>query len=138
MSAPAKRVLLIDDHEMSRRGLQAMLSTTDLVEVVGEAGDCEAGLAQVTALRPDIVLLDIRMPGVDGLACLGEIKKLDDPVAVVIVTAHDDRRYVLDAVRRGAAGYLLKEAIDGRGPDDDRGGRRAASWPSVRTCSARR
>src|SRR4029077_8019468 len=79
---PAKRVLLIDDHEMSRRGLQAMLSTTDLVEVVGEAGDCESGLAQVTALRPDIVLLDIRMPGVDGLACLGEIKKLDDPVAV--------------------------------------------------------
>jgi DNA-binding NarL/FixJ family response regulator len=110
MTAPAKRIVLIDDHEMSRRGLQAMLSTTDLVEVVGEAGDCESGLAQVTALRPDIVLLDIRMPGVDGLACLGEIKKLEDPVAVVIVTAHDDRRYVLDAVRRGAAGYLLKDA----------------------------
>jgi CheY-like chemotaxis protein len=74
MTGKAKRVLLIDDHEMSRRGLQAMLSTTDLVEVVGEAGNCEAGLARITALQPDIVLLDIRMPGVDGLACLGEIK----------------------------------------------------------------
>ena len=108
-----KRVLLVDDHEMSRRGLEAMLSTADWVEVVGEAGGCEAGLSQITALRPDIVLLDIRMPGVDGLACLAEIKKLDHPVAVVIVTMYDDRHYVLEAIRRGAAGYLLKEATTG-------------------------
>jgi DNA-binding NarL/FixJ family response regulator len=108
-----KRVLLVDDHEMSRRGLEAMLSTAEWVEVVGEAGACEAGLAQITALRPDIVLLDIRMPGVDGLACLAEIKKLVHPVAVVIVTMYDDRHYVLEAIRRGAAGYLLKEATTG-------------------------
>ena len=95
-----RRVLLVDDHEMSRRGLEAMLSTADWVEVVGEAGSCESGLAEIAARRPDIVLLDIRMPGVDGLACLAEIKKLDHPVAVVIVTMYDDRHYVLEAIRR--------------------------------------
>ena len=104
------RVLLIDDHEMSRRGLEAMLSTADWIEVVGEADGCEPGLVQIERLRPDIVLLDIRMPGLDGLQCLEEIKKLEHPVAVVIVTLYNDRRYVLEAIRRGAAGYVLKEA----------------------------
>ena len=104
------RVLLIDDHEMSRRGLAAMLSTVDWVEVVGEAEGCQSGLAEIERHRPDIVLLDIRMPDMDGLACLEAIKGLDHPVAVVIVTLYDDRRYVLDAIRKGAAGYLLKDA----------------------------
>ena len=107
------RVLLIDDHEMSRRGLEAMLSTADWIEVVGEADGCEPGLVQIERLRPDIVLLDIRMPGLDGLQCLVEIKKLEHPVAVVIVTLYSDRRYVLEAIRRGAAGYVLKEASTG-------------------------
>jgi DNA-binding NarL/FixJ family response regulator len=104
------RVLLIDDHEMARRGLEAMLSTAPWVEVVGEADGCEPGLVQIERLRPDVVLLDIRMPGLDGLQCLEEIKKLEHPVAVVIVTLHSDRRYVLGAIRRGAAGYVLKDA----------------------------
>ena len=104
------RVLLIDDHEMARRGLQAMLSTADWLEVVGEADGCATGVAAIERLKPDIVLLDIRMPGVDGLACLDEIKRLEHAVAVVIVTLYDDRRYVLEAIRRGAAGYLLKDA----------------------------
>lgn len=110
MSRPARRVLLVDDHEMSRRGLEAMLSAAGWLQVVGEAGACEAGLDQVRRLRPDIVLLDIRMPGLDGLTCLDEIKRLDHPVAVIIVTLYSDRRYVLEAIRRGAAGYVLKEA----------------------------
>lgn len=113
MTETPSRVLLIDDHEMSRRGLEAMLSTADWVQVVGEADGCETGLAQIERLRPDIVLLDIRMPGIDGLQCLEEIKKLDHPVAVVIVTLYNDRRYVLEAIRRGAAGYVLKEASTG-------------------------
>jgi DNA-binding NarL/FixJ family response regulator len=95
---------------MARRGLEAMLSTADWIEVVGEADDCARGLEAIAALRPDIVLLDIRMPETDGLACLERIKAGDDPVAVVIVTLYDDRRYVLEAIRRGAAGYLLKDA----------------------------
>jgi DNA-binding NarL/FixJ family response regulator len=104
------RVLLIDDHEMARRGLEAMLSTADWIEVVGDADDCESGMAAVERLQPDIVLLDIRMPGTDGLACLEQIKARPEPVAVVMVTLYDDRRYVLEAIRRGAAGYLLKDA----------------------------
>lgn len=104
------RVLLVDDHEMARRGLAAMLSTADWIEIAGEAGDCRTGLDAIDELGPDIVLLDIRMPGTDGLACLERIKARPDPVAVVIVTLYDDRRYVLEAIRRGAAGYLLKDA----------------------------
>ena len=104
------RVLLIDDHEMARRGLQAMLSTADWIEVVGEADDCEAGVVQAERLQPDIALLDIRMPGVDGLACLDRIRSSGIPVAVIMVTLYDDRRYVLEAIRRGASGYLLKDA----------------------------
>jgi DNA-binding NarL/FixJ family response regulator len=104
------RVLLIDDHEMARRGLEAMLSTADWIEVVGDADDCAGGIAAVERLKPDIVMLDIRMPGVDGLACLEQLKARPEPVAVVIVTLYDDRRYVLEAIRRGAAGYLLKDA----------------------------
>lgn len=108
--AKRSRVLLIDDHEMARRGLGAMLSTADWIEVVGEADACEPGVDLARRLKPDIVMLDIRMPGTDGLACLDLLKQLDRPVAVVIVTLYDDRRYVLEAIRRGAAGYLLKDA----------------------------
>ena len=109
MTQPS-RVLLVDDHEMARRGLTAMLSTAEWIEVVGEAGDCASGIAAIEQHRPDVVLLDIRMPGQDGLACLEAIKHLDHPVAVVMVTLYDDRHYVLEAIRRGAAGYLLKDA----------------------------
>ena len=110
MTDGGSRVFLIDDHELSRRGLEAMLSTADWIEVVGEAEGCEHGLEQIVRLRPDIVLLDIRMPDMDGLACLTAIKELEHPVAVVMVTLYDDRRYVLEAIRRGAAGYVLKDA----------------------------
>ncbi len=113
MTESPSRVLLIDDHEMSRRGLAAMLSTADWVQVVGEADGCTTALAEIERLRPDIVLLDIRMPDMDGLTCLDEIKRLDHPVAVVMVTLYNDRRYVLEAIRRGAAGYVLKEASTG-------------------------
>jgi DNA-binding NarL/FixJ family response regulator len=101
---------LIDDHEMSRRGLAAMLSSAGWLQVVGEADGCATGLEAIERLRPDLVLLDIRMPGVDGLACLDAIGRRADPVAVVIVTLYDDRAYVLEAIRRGAAGYVLKDA----------------------------
>ncbi len=108
--AKRSRVLLIDDHEMARRGLTAMLSTADWIEVVGESENCELGVELAQRLKPDIVMLDIRMPGMDGLTCLDQLKQLERPVAVVIVTLYDDRHYVLEAIRRGAAGYLLKDA----------------------------
>jgi DNA-binding NarL/FixJ family response regulator len=104
------RVLLIDDHEMARRGLRAMLSAADWIEVAGEGDSCESGLKLAEELQPDMVLLDIRMPGLDGLACLERLKARHPQIAVIIVTLYDDRRYVLEAIRRGAAGYLLKDA----------------------------
>ncbi len=104
------RVLLIDDHEMARRGLRAMLSAADWIDVVGEGDSCESGLGLAEILQPDLVLLDIRMPGIDGLACLERLKAGWPRMSVVIVTLYDDRRYVLEAIRRGAAGYLLKDA----------------------------
>jgi DNA-binding NarL/FixJ family response regulator len=104
------RVLLIDDHEMARRGLRAMLSAADWIDVVGEGDSCETGLKLAEELDPNMVLLDIRMPGLDGLACLERLKARHPRIAVVIVTLYDDRRYVLEAIRRGAAGYLLKDA----------------------------
>src|SRR4051794_28940972 len=110
MSRAPSRVLLIDDHEMSRRGLEAMLSTDPSIDVVGHADGCATGLEAVDRLSPDVVLPDIRMPGMDGLACLDAIKALPRPVAVVIVTLYDDPAYVLEAIRRGAAGYVLKDA----------------------------
>ncbi len=103
------RVLLIDDHEMARRGLEAMLSAAEWIEVVGGADGCETGLELAARLHPDVVLLDIRMPGVDGLGCLDRLKELDQPVAVLMVTLYDDQRQVMEAIRRGAAGYLLKD-----------------------------
>ena len=104
------RVLLIDDHEMARRGLRAMLSAADWIDVVGEGDSCESGLKLAEELEPNMVMLDIRMPGMDGLACLERLKARHPRIAVVIVTLYDDRRYVLEAIRRGAAGYLLKDA----------------------------
>jgi DNA-binding NarL/FixJ family response regulator len=104
------RVLLIDDHEMARRGLRAMLAAADWIEVAGEGDSCETGLKLADELQPDVVMLDIRMPGLDGLACLERLKAGHPRMAVVIVTLYDDRRYVLEAIRRGAAGYLLKDA----------------------------
>jgi len=105
-----RRVLLVDDHEMARRGLGAMLATADWIELVGEAADCESAVAAATTLAPDLILLDIRMPGTDGLACLETIKASAHPAAVVMVTLYDDRHYILEAIRRGASGYLLKDA----------------------------
>jgi DNA-binding NarL/FixJ family response regulator len=103
-------VLLIDDHELARRGLEAMLATAGWISVVGGTADCLSGVEAAERLHPDIVLLDIQMPGIDGLACIDRLKALDQPIAIVIVTLHDDRRYIIDAIRRGAAGYLLKDA----------------------------
>lgn len=110
MNRDRTTVLLIDDHELARRGLEAMLATAGWITVVDGAPDCLSGVEAVERLAPDIVLLDIHMPDIDGLACLAHLKALERPVAVVIVTLYDDRRYVIDAIRRGAAGYILKDA----------------------------
>ncbi len=104
------RILIVDDHEMARKGLAAMLGTTDWLSIVGEAADCASGLDLARRLRPDVVLLDIRMPGGDGLACIEPLRSLIPPPSIVVVTFYDDTAYILEALRRGAGGYLLKDA----------------------------
>src|SRR5215472_11862681 len=88
--------------------LRTILGSADDIEVVGEAYDGAAGVEAVVRNRPDVVLMDLRMPGVDGLTAIERIGKLADPPAVVVLTTFDADQYVLRALRAGAAGFLVK------------------------------
>jgi DNA-binding NarL/FixJ family response regulator len=104
-------VLLVDDQVLIRAGLRALLDAEPGMVVVGEAGDGDAAVEVARALRPDVVLMDIRMPGTDGLAATRSIS--DDPdldgVHVVILTTFEQDDYVFEAIRSGAAGFLVKD-----------------------------
>jgi two-component system response regulator DevR len=117
MTAPAKpriRLVLVDDSEVVRVGLRALLGTSPAIEVAGEAGGVAAGVELCTRVRPDVALLDIRLPDGTGLdACRQVLKKLPD-TRVLILTSVADDALVDEAIRAGAHGYLLKE-VDGRG-----------------------
>lgn len=103
-------VLIVDDHTVAREGLRAMLETDSQVQVVGEAADGLAALDRVAELKPKVVLMDIRMPGIDGLEATHRIKTEYPSTAVIMITSYDDDPLVVDAVRAGAGGYLLKDA----------------------------
>ena len=103
------RVLLVDDDALVRSGLRMMLGGADSVEVVGEADDGRAVLPAVDRHRPDVVLMDIRMPELDGIAATRLLRAQPDPPAVVVLTTFDADEYVLRALRAGAAGFLLKD-----------------------------
>lgn len=105
--SPAIRVLVVDDHPMVREGLRSMLTGGD-VEVVGEAGSGADALRCVGELEPDVVLLDVELPDLDGLSVLRRIKEIAPRVPVLIVSMHDDHGRVRRAVEAGAAGYVLK------------------------------
>ena len=102
------RVIIVDDEPMVCGFLRTILSSAEDVEVVDEAHDGAAGVEAVVRGRPDVVLMDLRMPGVDGLTAIERINKLADPPAVVVLTTFDADRYVLRALRAGAAGFLVK------------------------------
>jgi DNA-binding NarL/FixJ family response regulator len=106
------RVALVDDQALLRAGLRALLDAEDGIEVVGEAGDGEEAVAMAREQRPDVVLMDIRMPGVDGLEATRRIAADADlaGVKVVVLTTFEVDEYVFEALRGGAAGFLLKEA----------------------------
>jgi DNA-binding NarL/FixJ family response regulator len=103
------RVLLVDDDPLVRSGLRMMLAGAEQIEVVGEADDGRGVLAAVDLHRPDVVLMDIRMPQVDGIAATRLLRGQPDPPAVVVLTTFDADEYVLRALRAGAAGFLLKD-----------------------------
>lgn len=111
--APA-RVLIADDHALLRAGMRAMLAGEPDVEVVGEAADGREAVELCRELRPDLVLMDVGMPEMDGMEATREIKARYPAVSVLVVTAHPSPDYVLDAVRAGAAGYLFKTANGGQ------------------------
>jgi DNA-binding NarL/FixJ family response regulator len=103
------RVLVVDDHPVVRQGLRTFLDVQDGIQVVGEASDGATCVSQVERLRPDVVLLDLRMPGVDGTEALRRIQALPDPPRVLVVTSFTEPSAVLPAVRAGAAGYVYKD-----------------------------
>jgi DNA-binding NarL/FixJ family response regulator len=102
------RVLLADDHTLIRAGIRGLVEELPGVQVAGEAGDGHEALRLAEQLRPDVVLLDIGMPGLNGLEVTARLAKLDPAVRVVILSMHISEEYVLQALRAGAAGYLLK------------------------------
>jgi DNA-binding NarL/FixJ family response regulator len=106
------RVLLADDQEMIRTGVRMILEAEDDLEVVGEARDGQDAVAKARRLQPDVVLMDIRMPGLDGVDATRELRRTDPPVdtRVLILTTYDLDEYVFAALRAGADGFLLKHA----------------------------
>lgn len=103
-------VLLVDDHDLVRAGLKAMLSGESSFEVVGEGASGREAVEQAKALRPDLILMDVRMPDIDGIEATRRVKERFPGISVVMLTMYESQDYMLEAVRAGAAGYVLKDA----------------------------
>jgi DNA-binding NarL/FixJ family response regulator len=108
------RVLIVDDDALVRGALRMMLSGSDGIEVVGEAGDGEEVAAAVADHRPEVVLMDIRMPRLDGIAATAALRRRPDPPEVIVLTTFDADENVLRALRAGASGFLLKDTPPAR------------------------
>ena len=117
------RVVLVDDHAVIRAGLAQLIATADDIEVVGQAADGATAVEQARALKPDVVLMNLQMPGVDGVTATREIVAAGLGVDVLVLTSYSDNERILDALDAGAVGYLLKDAD----PDDVLTGIRAVS-----------
>lgn len=102
------RVLIVDDHTVMRAGVRAVLSSVEDLEVVGEAGNADEALAQVTRLKPDIVFMDISLPGVGGIELTRRLHRQHPEIKVIILTFHEGDEYFVQAMRAGAAGYVVK------------------------------
>jgi DNA-binding NarL/FixJ family response regulator len=103
------RLLLVDDQSIIRRGLSAVLEVEEGLEIVGEADHGEAAIAQVAALKPDVVLMDVRMPVMDGVAATRILSQQENAPKILVLTTFDDTAAAQQALQAGAAGYLLKD-----------------------------
>jgi two-component system response regulator NreC len=104
------RVLVVDDHTLIRQGIVGLLESQPDIEVVGQAGNGREAVAAAQAIGPDVVLMDIAMPGINGLTATREMKERRPDVRVLILTIHDREDYLFQALRAGASGYVLKGA----------------------------
>jgi DNA-binding NarL/FixJ family response regulator len=101
-------VLLVDDDDLMRAGLRSVLSSSETIEVVGEAGDGRAAIEQALELRPDVILMDVRMPNLDGISATREVLAARPEAKVIILTTFEEDDYIFGALNAGASGFLLK------------------------------
>lgn len=105
------KILLVDDHAIMRDGIRAMLSLDNDIDIVGEAADGKEAMEKVEELAPDVVIMDIAMPGMDGLEATRRIRKRNGKIKVLVLTQHDNREYILTAIKAGISGYVPKRAL---------------------------
>jgi RNA polymerase sigma factor (sigma-70 family) len=108
MSAHRVRVLIADDDDLMRAGLRAVFSSDETIDVVGEAGDGRAAITRARELGPDVVLMDVRMPNLDGIAATRDVLAVSPELKVIILTTFEQDDYIFGALRAGASGFLLK------------------------------
>ena len=105
------KVLIVDDHAIMRDGIRALLSINEDIEVVGEASEGKEALKKVPELKPDVIVMDIAMPGMDGMEATRQMVKGNSKVKVLVLTQHDNKEYILSAIKAGAAGFVPKRAM---------------------------
>jgi DNA-binding NarL/FixJ family response regulator len=105
------RILIADDHALMRDGIRALLTTHEDMEVVGEAADGKEAIEKTQQLAPDVVIMDISMPRMDGLEAIRRIRKKQPGVKTLVLTQHDNQEYILSVVKAGASGFLPKKAV---------------------------
>jgi DNA-binding NarL/FixJ family response regulator len=128
MTAALIRLFLLDDHEVVRRGLKDLLDQEDDIEVVGESGLAQDAIARIPTIKPDVAVLDARLPDGSGIEVCRDIRSLDPSIAVIILTSYDDDDALFAAIMAGAAGYVLKQV---RGTDLVEAVRRVAGGQSL-------
>ena len=105
------KILVVDDHAVMRDGIRALLGLYDDIEIVGEASEGKEAIEKTHELSPDVIIMDIAMPGMDGLEATRRITKKNPGTKVLILTQHDHKEYVLSSIKAGAAGYIPKKAL---------------------------